>query len=118
MNDNLKDKTIICKDCGEEFIFKAKITEKDFSELNLKEGKELLSVRSFLEEKIENLISNGKSLEAQELQKELNILEHKIIYLSNGNSQETYDFCGFTNEPARCPDCRRRIHENKASRSR
>lgn len=118
MNDNLKDKTIICKDCGEEFIFKAEITEKDFSELNLKEGKDLLSIRTFLEEKIENLISNGKSLEAQELQKELNILERKIISLSNGNSQEAYALYGFTNEPARCPDCRRKIKENRTSRSK
>jgi|GEM_PF-4874314 len=118
MNDNLKDKTIICKDCGEEFIFKAKITENDFPRLDVKEGEKLLSRRTFLKEKVENLISSGKSLEVKEFQEELNMLENMIVFLSNGNSQEAYSFYEFTNESARCPDCRRKIQENRISRSR
>lgn len=111
MNDNLKDKTIICKDCGEEFIFKAKMIVNE-------KGKEIMSKIALLDEKIKDLNSKGKTLEACELQKELVVLEYNKQAYLNMNSQEAYALYGFTNEPARCPECRRKIQENRTSRSR
>lgn len=109
MKNELKDKIIECKDCKEQFIFPAKISEKDLSQnLDEEKAREVLKERDLLQEKIKSLTDSGQISDAQNLQREFNNLEDMIIKLSNGNSQEAYDFRGFTHEPARCPECRRK----------
>jgi len=109
MNNN--DKKLICKDCGEEFIFKSYITEEDFSKENKEEGKQLLLKREELNKKIMKLKADGKISEIQMLEPSFLLVERLIVVLSNGNSQEAYKYNDLNYEPSRCSDCRRKLKE-------
>lgn len=128
MEKDMKDKIIECKECGKKFVFPAKIELQAVINRNLGEdlyapskvefkdtfdGKMteekirfLFQKRDDLQDQIMKLNEKGESYSAKVLEQEFNILERHIIALSNGNSQEAYNFLGFTNDPVRCPECK------------
>ncbi len=118
MGKESKDKIIECKECGENFVFPYQIQVKDlYQSITEEKAHEIFEKRNSLQEKIASLTEKGKLSEAKRLQEEFSKLEDMIIRLSNGNSQEAYNFRGFTNDPARCPKCRKKSKEEESKRT-
>lgn len=99
-----QDKIIICKDCGKEFVFPAIITVEELSKRISEEVAEQLF------HKRDTLLTALAPLDDEEerrvLTEQFYKVESTIVQLSTGNTQEAYQFRGFTKEPARCLKCR------------
>lgn len=99
-----EDKILVCKDCGKEFVFPAKITVTELSrEISEETAQKLLNKRDMLSMTL-NLMEEVE--EKKVLSKQLYTVESAIVELSSGNTQEAYQFRGFTNDPSRCLKCR------------
>lgn len=98
-----------CRDCGEEFVFPARVSVRDLKgHFGLEKAVQLIEDRQVMQQRLNDLISAGRLDEAMDYQTDLNELEYLILNYSVPMSQEAYIYRGFTMAPESCPKCRQK----------
>lgn len=103
MYGDLKDKTLICEECGKEFVFPGAIKVE-----NLKlEKKELEEVKKLIKQRdsIEKIIEKTRKYKTTFLEKLLSYYETRILKHSDFFSQEAYAYFGFYSGTTKCREC-------------
>lgn len=112
-----KGKELICPDCGKKFVFKESIKPADlyYKGMNYRYFAEvwnLFQLKKKLELTINDSYNSEYKKKLRSVQKEI---EEIIIKLSDGNSQEAYDFYGINELPSLCSDCRKKKKDKEIS---
>lgn len=107
MYGDLKDKTLICEECGKEFVFPGtiKVENLKLEIKELKEVKKLIKQRDSIEKIIEKTRKNKTNYKIIFLERLLNYYETKILEHSDFFNQEAYAFFGFCTGTTKCKEC-------------
>lgn len=109
-DEQLEDQVCVCKDCGQEFIFRARVNAQDLENYFTPDiAEKLIQNIQTMEDRVDDLTRASRFDEAMECQEELVQFKDTIQRYADVQSQELYSYHGFSHSPARCPQCQAKI---------